>query len=124
MTLMESFCKILVGIVLLTKVALSLDSSCHPIGDCIYCTEDELDYAYCRGTGKKQKYFCEARESSNREIFHSCELTFSQQSFRMYMLITIMGICGVSLYFFVQYRKRYSMSSFDARKFRRTSSNS
>mmetsp|Transcript_5487 Transcript_5487/g.4940 ORF Transcript_5487/g.4940 Transcript_5487/m.4940 type:complete len:134 (+) Transcript_5487:87-488(+) len=92
--------------------------TCVDKGECMKCSSYEIKEDYCKKTGKKLQIFCKGYDTE-LDDFRSCNVTASDDQFRVLVFQVIMAIIGGLAYWGVQSRKPQHMSKFDYRKQRR-----
>ena len=90
---------------------------CTPISYCESCAADEMDEGYCQLGGRKRLHFCTDNDSNTKkEIYLSCERTGGEEFFSVLVFLLIVLALGGYGYYFIQNRKKLTMTAFDARK--------
>ena len=108
---------ILFGVLFEVTKVFGNTEKCNPLQGCELCSEVESTRDYCLKTHRKRLYYCEDKSNGKRgDIFLPCEETADEELFKMSIFLFAMMLVGGTSYYFVQMRKRSSMTAFESRK--------
>jgi hypothetical protein len=97
--------------------AVDVKVTCTDAGECIRCSQDELNEDYCKESGKKMKVLCSGKGVGiKQDDYRSCYLTAGDEQLRVLLFQVAMAIIGGLAYWGVQSRKQLNMTLFEHRK--------